>query len=180
MPAGSLCGLYLRCKILLRLNFPASLLDPVVALLCILGENRLRSHFLIPSHRLEMRQLTAASVLLALLSLWGLPICSAFTGRSAEDNLPVCCRRNGKHHCAIQTMPDTRSGAAFTAPPQHCPLYPKGVVPSPTRVNLFAPTASAVFFAALQSHPTFAPQTEARYRIAFDRSRLKRGPPTLI
>ena len=127
-----------------------------------------------------MRQVTALAVLLVVLSLWGAPVVSAFTRGSPEDNLPACCRRNGKHHCTMQRTPDTGSGAAFTIPPQHCPMYPKGVIPSPTRVNLFTPAPSATFFAAVQSHPAFAPQIEARYRIAFDRSRLKRGPPTLI
>jgi len=155
-------------------------LHGVVALSSLFVENQLRSHFFFPSHRFDMRQLTAASVLLALLSLWGLPVVSAFTGRLSEDNLPACCRRNGKHHCMMQMAPSTDSRPAFSGTPQHCPLFPKGVLPGPTRLNLFAPAPSATFFAAVQSHPAFAAQTEARYRIAFDRSRLKRGPPRLI
>lgn len=127
-----------------------------------------------------MRQWTAASVLLVVLSLWGTPVVSAFTSRLPEDNLPVCCRRGGKHHCMMQRMMEPGSGPVFVAPPQHCPLYPKSVVPGPPRLNLFVPAPCAMFFAAVQSHPAFAAQTEARYRIAFDRSRLKRGPPARL
>jgi len=120
-------------------------------------------------------------VLLVVLSLWGAPVLSALTSRSAEDRLPACCRRGGKHHCAMQMMMDSGSGPAFAAPPQHCPFYPKGVLPGPTRLSLFVPAqVAAFFFAAVQSHPAFAAQTETLYRIAFDRSRLKRGPPSLL
>jgi hypothetical protein len=125
-----------------------------------------------------MRQLTAASVLLVVLSLWGAPFVAAFTGRTQDDHLSACCRRDGKHHC-MQTMLEPGSGSAVVAPPQHCPLYPKSLPPGPTRLNVFVPAPGAMFFAAVQSHPAFAAQTEARYRIAFDRSRLKRGPPAL-
>lgn len=119
-------------------------------------------------------------MLLAVLSLWGAPVVSVFVGRSLESSLPACCRRNGKHHCMMRMTPGSNSEPAFSAPPQHCPLFPKGMLPGPTRLNLFVPVPSAIFFAAVQSHPALAAQTEARYRIAFDRARLKRGPPALI
>jgi len=81
----------------------------------------------------------------------------------------------------MQMMMDSGSGLRFAAPPQHCPLYPKSVLAGPTRLSLFVPAQSAAFFsAAVQAHPSSAAQTEARYRIAFDRSRLKRGPPSLL
>ncbi len=80
----------------------------------------------------------------------------------------------------MQTMLPPGSGAVLTAPLQHCPLYPKGVLPGPTRVNLFVDAPGALSFAAVRSHPALVAQIEARYRIAFDRTRLKRGPPVLL
>ncbi len=42
-----------------------------------------------------------------------------------------------------------------------------------------APVGASVF-AELYSHSAVHAQTEAKYRISSDRSRQKRGPPTLI
>jgi hypothetical protein len=80
----------------------------------------------------------------------------------------------------MQTMLEPCSSPAFTAPLQHWPLYPKSVLSGTTRLNLFVPEPGAAFFAAVESHPTLATQTEAKYRIAFDRTRLKRGPPASL
>jgi hypothetical protein len=76
-------------------------------------------------------------------------------------------------------MRTQRGGVTVAAPSQHCPLYPKNVVPHLSRLNFFVPQPGALAFAALQSHAAVLAQTEARYRIAFDRSRLKRGPPAI-
>lgn len=131
-------------------------------------------------HRSEMRQLAVAAVLFTVLSLWGAPIIVALTLGSPGDHLPACCRRNGKHHCMMQTMLELVLRPAFTAPRQYCPLYPKTVLPVPARLNLFVPKSGAAFFAALQSQPAVAMQTEAKRRVAFDRNRLKRGPPAFL
>ena len=72
-------------------------------------------------------------------------------------------------------MSGSDQGAAIIGP--RCPLFPMasaipqmiGFVagdPSNTGVDLFV-------------RPTALPQTEARYRIAFARSRQKRGPPVI-
>jgi hypothetical protein len=109
-----------------------------------------------------MRQFTAATVLLAVLSLCGAPVVAALSTGSPEDNVPVCCRRNGKHHCMMQKVSEPGSGPVFTAPPQHCPLYPKAVLPGTTRLSVLIPAPGARFFAAVQSHPVLVAQTEAR------------------
>ena len=44
-------------------------------------------------------------------------------------------------------------------------------------MHLYTPPASGLFYAGILSHPVIAAQTEAHYRVAYDRSRLKRGPP---
>lgn len=130
-----------------------------------------------------MRRFTAASVLLLLLTLWSAPLLSVLTARSAEDNLPACCRRNGKHHCMMMmqmSMRDTGSGPAFTVPFQACPLFPRSLVPNIPAQHLFTAPASGIFYTQILSHPAVAPQTEAHYRVSFDRARHKRGPPALL
>jgi hypothetical protein len=64
----------------------------------------------------------------------------------------------------------------FGVPVEKCPYAP-GVF-TVSHVQVFtAPTAVAVF-ASLVSHPAGLAQTESRWRIARDRSRQKRGPPS--
>ena len=65
----------------------------------------------------------------------------------------------------------------FNAPVEKCPYYPGAVIASYSGPYT-VPTAEAVF-APLVSHPSGVAQTESKRRISRDRSRLKRGPPTL-
>jgi len=94
-----------------------------------------------------------------------------------QANLPACCRRAGKHHCA---MPDSNSkqGRSVGIVSEKCPCIP----PATTALHLlvFAPPAKAAVFAGLIAHPAIHAQTVAQYRISFDRSRQKRGPPISI
>jgi hypothetical protein len=47
-------------------------------------------------------------------------------------------------------------------------------------LELFAAPVTASAFAELVHHPAVHEQTHAKYRISRDRSRQKRGPPSLI
>ena len=77
----------------------------------------------------------------------------------------------------MQGMMDQSPGPHFSAPLEKCPFFPKALATGVRAQVLFAPGASSLFFAALASHPAIAAQSEARYRISFDRARQKRGPP---
>ena len=59
-----------------------------------------------------------------------------------------------------------------------CPYAPGMVVV--THPNLLSVSPSRALFAALVSHPCGIAQTESKWRIARERSRQKRGPPSLI
>lgn len=122
-------------------------------------------------------------VSILLLVLLGLSILSPLLSVGAADDasVPACCRRNGKHHCLMSMTQrhqaverDTHIGVI----PEKCPYTPYltfGVrLPD---LGLIA-TASAVF-GELVSHPSVAPQTESKWRIARNRSRQKRGPPSI-
>jgi hypothetical protein len=110
-----------------------------------------------------------------MLCLFLLPLCSGFFGdNAAEASLPACCRKDGKHHCAMlaeQASDDKGMGAIR----EKCPCLPAAlsilVLPS------FAPTTAAAIFAGVVQHASVAPQTDARRRISYDRARQKRGPP---
>jgi hypothetical protein len=79
----------------------------------------------------------------------------------------------------MMNMDQTESSSSshnVSAIPQKCPSYPAAV----TQIEhgeLSSHTASLIF-AEIVSHPSVTTQTEARARVAFDRSRQKRGPPS--
>ena len=117
---------------------------------------------------------------IALLFIFSLPLISpvlALTA-SSETNLPACCRRNGAHHCAgmMGSAQSSNGGTNLSAIPQRCPAYP--AVVAPVRHGDLSIHAASLIFAEIVSHPAIKLQTEARARVALDRARQKRGPPT--
>lgn len=99
-----------------------------------------------------------------------------------SGDLPECCRKAGKHHCAMMATGDADEdpapGAAFKSIPEKCPFYRNtGPVPSP--VKTIVVRASQQLVAVVISYPTLIAQAESRYRVSFNRSRQKRGPPSV-
>jgi hypothetical protein len=117
---------------------------------------------------------------ITLLLLFSLPLISPVLALAAgsDANLPACCRRNGAHHCIMKMhqADSSEHGPTFSAIPQTCPAYP-AIVTSVRHGDLSFYRASLVF-AEVVSHPSVKAQTQARARVALDRSRHKRGPPT--
>ncbi|QNI31349.1 hypothetical protein H7849_20030 [Alloacidobacterium dinghuense] len=120
-----------------------------------------------------MRRLLAIS----LLMVFSFSLISPLLASDAVNaSLPACCRRAGKHHCAMDA--DTQQGKSISIIAEKCPYAPAAQVVF--HLSIFAPPADAAVFAGLTQHPAIHAQTAARYRISFDRSRQKRGPPSLI
>ena len=118
---------------------------------------------------------------IVLLLLFSFPLISPLLALTATSdlNLPACCRRNGAHRCFKTMNPGaTTTGTQLSAIPKHCPSYPAVVTPF-RHVHLSFP-ATQLIFAEIVSHPTLKLQTEARARVALDRARQKRGPPSSI
>ncbi len=117
-----------------------------------------------------MRRLLAITIAMLLGLTLAVPLFSV----NAASNLPACCRRNGSHHCAAG-MSESGDKTFSTIAPK-CPSFPKATAaPFPHSI---APVSMRDAGTLLYAHPSAKPQTEARYRIAFSRSRQKRGPPT--
>jgi hypothetical protein len=98
-----------------------------------------------------------------------------------ESSLPACCRRDGKHHCAMMDMAgvDQDDGEAYwKSTPQKCAQFPKTGASSCAAKT--GPRRTAKIAHLVSSRPTIAAQTEALYRISHSRSREKRGPPSLV
>ncbi len=117
-----------------------------------------------------------------LLTFIGLsPVAPAFANPARVAQLPICCRAQGKHKCAMREGTAHASGTAPAIYPvcgQFALLQP--VSSTAANSSVFLPKASRLFFAAISSHPVIQEQTEARYRISFARSRQKRGPPFFL
>jgi hypothetical protein len=120
-----------------------------------------------------VRRLLAISLLMLFQMPYVLPL---FGTRAAEANLPLCCRRNGKHHCAMSMSFSQNSSTSAVS--DKCPYS----IAQPAILVLpsFRPSAAASVFAGIARHPAVVPQVEARKRISFDRTRQKRGPPAQI
>lgn len=65
----------------------------------------------------------------------------------------------------------------FQAPGEKCPFSPISIVT--IHDNIFVAPAAQAIFAELIAHPAVAAQTESKLRISRNRSRQKRGPPSL-
>jgi hypothetical protein len=117
-----------------------------------------------------------------LLAVFGLPIATPLFALSGSQDsvLPACCRKGGKHHCMSMAQHNQLAGdgSQWTAPVDRCPYCPASVAVS--HVDHLALTASQVIFAGVVSHPAVHAQTESKRRISRDRSRQKRGPPSIV
>jgi hypothetical protein len=117
-----------------------------------------------------------------LLAVFGLPVVSPLfvLGAEGDASLPACCRRNGKHHCMAgmgehSALPS--HDPQFRAPAEKCPYYPQALVSA--HPDVYNASKADEIFASLVSHSGGIAQTEAKWHISHDRSRQKRGPPTI-
>ena len=123
-------------------------------------------------------QRICAVLLLVLLSF---SLIAPALSAGSPSKLPACCRKDGKHRCAMANMADPESQGSSPASDKivsgKCAQFP-GANSLPTSFESGTAYAAQATFAAIVSHPTAHAQTEARYRISFSRSSQKRGPPS--
>ena len=121
-------------------------------------------------------RVTSIVLLLALVA----PLAAVCLPSSAsqDPNLPACCRRDGKHHCAMMAGAMASSNEIqLKSSPEPCPFRGSAGYPAHSS-SAFIPAAQ-VYFAALVSHPAIHAQTTAIMRVSALRSHQKRGPPSL-
>jgi hypothetical protein len=98
----------------------------------------------------------------------------------SESSLPACCRRDGKHHCAMMEMLEKQqesAGPSFRTVARKCPLFPRGTVAFMTDQS---PPPAVIFAGSISKDPVYKAQSEILYRISYSRTRQKRGPPSFI
>jgi len=117
-----------------------------------------------------------ATFLLAMVSISLIePVLVADT----ESRLPECCRRLGKHHCTMPAGSQETSGVGLKAAAVRCASFP-----STTAARCLS-NAMALVADRNDSIPAFAQlasyvHSRSLYRLSSDRSRHKRGPPSLF
>jgi hypothetical protein len=120
---------------------------------------------------------------ISLLLLFMLPLVSPLFAASTEDaNVPICCRRNGRHHCTMASAAQRGTSDSNQAEAanfrERCPYN----LVTPVTANLpFVPDEiQTALFTGIVSSPARHAQAEAGIRTSSDRSHQKRGPPSLI
>ena len=115
------------------------------------------------------------SISLALLLLFGLLPLTPLFAPDSEANLPACCRRSGKHHCAMRMAGVALGGrTGFNTVSEKCPCYPIGVIVAHSTAN---PEIRRQILPAITSHLTSVALPKIHYRLWLDRSHRDRGPP---
>jgi|HubBroStandDraft_1064217.scaffolds.fasta_scaffold999183_1 hypothetical protein len=122
-----------------------------------------------------MRRAFAATLVL----IFSLPLIAPLLASTPdESHLPACCRRNGKHHCAM-SVELGNFPSHFHVVSQKCPYSPF------SRTPLLQPHPFASMSAPAAAGPAAGPAAivraaEAGYRVSADCARHKRGPPRLL
>ena len=119
-----------------------------------------------------MRRLLATLLLACFsLALWPVALFA-----DDEANLPACCKKNGKHKCAMSTMDDD-AGPLFKS--ERCPDFPNCLPSVSGELDATPVTQSSTSELVVQS-PAPETQADTQYRISCERSRQKRGPPSFL
>lgn len=124
------------------------------------------------------------SILLFWATLFPMVAPALTAGAMGQSTLPACCRRGGKHDCMMSPearafmMRELEGAVRFGTPPEKCPYRQQAVVAA--HLQVYTPGAVATHSAFLLREPSVIAQAECLRRISFDRSRQKRGPPSLL
>jgi hypothetical protein len=122
-----------------------------------------------------MRRALAAT----LVVIFSLPLIAPLLASTpAESQLPACCRRNGKHHCAM-SMEMGNLPSHYRTVSEKCPFSPLAHTPL-MRPHAFNSVSAPVASRQAAGPAAIVRAAEAGYRISVDRARHKRGPPRLL
>ena len=123
----------------------------------------------------DMVRRAAAKLLLVIISL---PLMAVLlSAQTVESQLPQCCRRFGAHRCLLAANHTGPTGVALHAA-STCSMFQLGFASTQASdtTGAMAPVSSLVAMVSLPS--AIAKQAEVQYRISYNRSSQKRGPPS--
>ena len=121
-----------------------------------------------------MRRALAAYLVAIITAPLMLPVIMA----NAQSKLPVCCRRDGKHHCATMdvAVEAARAGATVAANSSKCPLFPKATT-APGPSSTMSAAVPVLSFAVHSFSAKIVTSNDA-YAVFQGSSVPKRGPPS--
>jgi hypothetical protein len=130
-----------------------------------------------------VKQMRRAFSILLVLFL-GLGPLEATLLASGDARLPICCRRNGSHHCTMseeslaRIFRATSDATPTVGAPVHCPRYPGATLATISPVQ--APASATIWQLApsLQAHGHLLSRITILNGEA--RTLAVRGPPTTI
>ena len=113
-----------------------------------------------------------------LAALFSVPLIAPLLSAQSEAKLPACCRRDGSHGCAMSAKADAsaKDGVNVSGRKAVCPLFQSGQ-PAPASAKANVSTSANTVIALVADCYSAIAQTEALYRISFNRASQKRGPP---
>jgi len=124
------------------------------------------------------------SILLFWVTLFPSIAPTLTTGALGQSTLPACCRRGGQHHCEMSPearallLHEDNGSTRVGVKPEQCPYRQRSL--GATHVQTLASGAAPTYATSSLHEPSPAAQAECLRRISFDRSRQKRGPPSLL
>ncbi len=97
---------------------------------------------------------------------------SGWTGKLDESTIPLCCRRNGKHHCTMAVP----AGETVLTSSECCPCFPHSIAAAATN------SGSAIAEQAFLPAPAIEESALRAIELAgkastLDRIQTQRGPP---
>ncbi|MBS1825972.1 MAG: hypothetical protein JST93_11670 [Acidobacteria bacterium] len=115
------------------------------------------------------------------MAVFSAPLVTPLVSAQPESKLPPCCRRDGKHRCAMMAkaaLPDDGT-ASLRSGGMKCPLYPAGKsVPAPI-AGYPPPHFSIALHGAAEGGVGVILTVDCR-RLFESCSASKRGPPALF
>jgi hypothetical protein len=117
---------------------------------------------------------------MVLLVGFSLPlIAPLFASGPAEASLPACCRRNGKHHCMMAAGMTGEVPLREPTVAEKCPYSPFAGL-ALMLPHAFALRGTPAMAGQAVTPAAIACDAETGYRISAERTRQKRGPPSLL
>jgi hypothetical protein len=105
---------------------------------------------------------------------------AGLSGQPDDSQLPACCRRNGKHHCALSNRASSSLGApreTTISANDCCPCAPQPL--DSTAPSISAILAEAGTSAAVPSEFRILQTISSQARLTAQHTQPQRGPPTM-
>jgi hypothetical protein len=99
-----------------------------------------------------------------------------------QSQLPLCCRANGKHRCAMHSAgrPESNSGPLIASAGERCPFSSAPASTAPLNPKAI-PTGEGHVRPAIElTCSRVTVESECRFAMAFNPAHPKRGPPSFL